>query len=546
MKMRKRLCNALCVLAVLTSFGLPFQGSRCIGQDNNTPATARHPAPGEIEKVEQLVRAATELREKLQTDPQRPTYHFMPPWGWMNDPNGPIFWKGKYHLFYQYSRNAAVAQFMEWGHASSKDLIHWTHHAIALTPTPDGPDRSSMFSGGAVINNGVPTLIYHGVPDGTCIATSEDDDLNHWTKCPQNPVISANAGPSVEYRVYDPCAWKHGDTWYALTGWGRNFCRPDAAEGDTAYLFKSPDLVHWQYLHPFYQSDRRWTDADEDCAVPDFFPLGKKWALFFASHKRGCQYYIGRYENDHFYPEQHARLNWTGGQVIAPITVRDDRERRILFTWLNEARSEARHRAAGWAGVMALPRVLTLPDDNILRVVPAPEVDLLRLNHHQRGEFALAADAETTIDEIHGDCLELQAEIAPGDARQIGLLVRCSPDGAEQTNLVYDKVAKTFTIDGSRSSLVLEEAPYVPILPAEERPIRTQVAPFELAAGEPLKLRVYLDRSVIEVFLNDGRQAMSQRIYPSRSDSLGVRVLGRGGQAKVHSIQAWGMAAAGG
>ena len=95
-------------------------------------------------------------------------------------------------------------------------------------------------------------------------------------------------------------------------------------------------------MHPFYQSDRRWTDADEDCAVPNFFPLGKKWVLLFASHKRGAQYYIGRYENDHFYPEQHGRgLNWSGGQVIAPITMLDDKGRRIFFAWLNEARVEA-------------------------------------------------------------------------------------------------------------------------------------------------------------------------------------------------------------
>ena len=415
------------------------------------------------------------LREKLQHDPQRPTYHFMPPRGWMNDPNGPIFWKGRYHLFYQCNPDAATFGLMKWGHASSTDLIHWTHHPIALAPTPGGPDRNGCFSGGAVCNNGVPTLIYHGVPEGTCIATSQDDDLIHWQKHPANPVIAVpKPGQKAEYRVFDPCVWRRGDTWYALTGWGRNFVRPKAPEGDTAFLFKSPDLVHWEYLHPFYQSQRRWTNAGEDCAVPDFFPLGRKHVLLFASHERGAQYYIGRYENDHFYLEQHARMNWPGGHLIAPITMLDGTGRRIFFAWVNEARGDARNRAAGWAGVMTIPRVLSLADDDTLRIEPVPEIESLRLNHRKRGPFVIEADAERAIDEIRGDCLDIQLEITPLSARQCGLVVRRSPDGAEQTSLFYDAAAKAFVVDGGRSSLIVDEAPFVPILPPAERNIRVR------------------------------------------------------------------------
>jgi len=522
-----------------------FLPTSSFGQDSSAPAAAPKIAPEAIEQVEKLIGAANELRDRLQNDPQRPRYHFLPPWAWINDPNGPIFWKGRYHLFYQFNPNAGTWALMHWGHASSTDLIHWTHHPIALRPTPGGPDRDGIFSGGAVINHGVPTLIYHGVPEGTCIATSEDDDLIHWKKCPSNPVIPVpKPQQKVEYGVYDPCAWKRGDTWYALTGWGRNFARPNAPEGDTAFLFKSPDLVHWEYVHPFYQSDRRWTDADEDCAGPDFFPLGKKWALFFASHKRGCQYYVGRYENDHFYPEQHARLNWAGGQVIAPITLQDGRGRRILFTWINEARLEPRHRVAGWAGVMGLPRVLSLPRDNVLRLEPVPEIESLRFNGRSRSGFALESDVELDLGEMRGDCLEIQLEIKPLNAQPVGLRVRCSPDNAEQTVILFDPAARTLSIDGSKASQIAEEAPLVPLLPPEEKKLRVQVAPFTLASGEALKLRVFLDRSIIEVFAND-RQALAQRIYPSRPDSLGTRIFSRGGRAKVTRLQAWDMAAAG-
>jgi beta-fructofuranosidase len=535
------------ILAILAALGLLCRGRMCVAEDGAPAATAPTATPGEIEKVEQLIRAAGELRQKLQQDPHRPRYHFLPPWGWMNDPNGAIFWKGRYHLFYQYRRDAAypVDWHMEWGHASSADLIHWTHHPIALTPTQGGPDGTCCASGVAVNNNGVPTLVYHGVPGGTCIATSQDEDLVRWAKHPANPVIPMpKPDQKVEYGIYDPCAWKHGDHWYALTGWGRNFARPNAPEGDVAFLFRSPDLVRWEYVHPFYQSERRWTDADEDCAVPDFFPLGNKHVLLLMSHKRGAQYYIGRYENERFFPEQHARMNWTGGQLIAPNTLLDDRGRRVFFGWINEARSEAKHRAAGWAGMMTLPRRLSLADDNTMRIEPVPEVQSLRRNHRGRQALMLNAGADLPLDDIQGDCLEIQLEMTPIDARQVGLAVRCSPDQSEKTNIFYDTEVKTITIDGSKASLITEEAPYVPILPDAERPIRTQVAPFELAAGESLKLQIFLDRSVLEVYIN-GRQCLTQRIYPSRPDSLGVRLFSRGGQTKVTRLDAWDMAGTG-
>src|SRR5215472_7642889 len=137
------------------------------------------------------------LREKLATDPQRPRYHFMPAANWMNDPNGPLQWKGEYHLFYQYNPNGAFWGTMHWGHARSKDLVHWEHLPIALAPTPGGPDKGGVFSGSAFVNQGVPTLVYTGVdPEVQCLATSAD--IIHWTKFNANPVI---AGPPPEHKV---------------------------------------------------------------------------------------------------------------------------------------------------------------------------------------------------------------------------------------------------------------------------------------------------------------------------------------------------------
>jgi len=501
----------------------------------------------EITGMEGLIRAARELRERLWHDRHRPRYHFLPPAGWMNDINGPLFWRGRYHVFYQHNPDAAYWRLMRWGHASSADLVHWVHHPVALTPTPGGPDREGCFSGGAVIRDGVPTLIYHGVPDGTCLATAHDDDLLDWTKHPSNPVIPVPKPGEPDfgkYGVYDPCAWQRGNTWYALCGGS------DPRGGDTAYLFESPDMVRWQYVAPFYTSDRRWTEADEDCAVPDFFPLGNKHLLLFCSHLQGTQYYLGSYEGDRFRPETHARLSWPGGLLGGGITMRDGSGRRLFFDWIREAREESAQRASGWSGVMTLPRALWLPEDGVLRMAPVPELEILRRNHRRRDRVALAADSEVILEEVSGACLELALTIEPGEAREVGVKVCCSPDGAEQTTIVCEPQADLLKVDLSASSLdpTVRYHHYRNLgalarLPESERVVRAQAAPFALAPGERLQLRVFLDHSVLEVFAN-GRQCLTQRVYPTRRDSVGVSLFARGGVATVERLDVWDMAPA--
>ena len=147
-------------------------------------------------------------RIPLAADPWRPAYHYQPPCKWMNDPNGTIYWKGRYHLFYQHNPDGPWHGNIHWGHASSEDLVHWTDHPIALAPGPGGPDRLQCYSGAAFVNmDGVPTFIYHGVPDGICLATSTDDLLINWEKHPANPIIP-DPGPGAEFVVTGaPCGW---------------------------------------------------------------------------------------------------------------------------------------------------------------------------------------------------------------------------------------------------------------------------------------------------------------------------------------------------
>src|SRR5436305_7201829 len=144
----------------------------------------------------------SELCHKLSSDPLRPQYHLLPAHNWMNDPNGPLFFRGRYHMFHQYNPQAAIWGNMNWAHATSPDMIHWEQEPIALSPTPGGPDQNGVFSGSAVLDHGKPTLIYTGVQpptpqaeatrkDGShvwretqCLAVAADDSLRTWKKLP--------------------------------------------------------------------------------------------------------------------------------------------------------------------------------------------------------------------------------------------------------------------------------------------------------------------------------------------------------------------------
>lgn len=154
----------------------------------------------EIEHVGKLIVSARELREKLQLDPHRPTYHLMGPedYNCAFDPHGLIFWKGRYHIFYPFFPGGVNF----WGHLSSTDLVHWHCHKTAITIAPGDPDRNA-FAGGALVNlNGVPTLIYNGLEAGACVATCTDDKLENWTKSPANPVIPIPKEGSPEFGKY--------------------------------------------------------------------------------------------------------------------------------------------------------------------------------------------------------------------------------------------------------------------------------------------------------------------------------------------------------
>jgi len=481
-----------------------------------------------------------------------PTYHVtaLPAEGLCRpyDANGCIFWKGKYHLMYIFQDRTRPHGGHSWGHLSSTDLVNWTFHPPALMPEPGDPDVG-IFSGNAFVNKeGVPMLCWFGINAGVCVATAQDDDLIRWQKHPKNPIIpmpkKGQPGHGV-YRVWDPYLWLEGDTYYCLLG-GNQLPNKE----DTLYLCKSADMVNWKPLHPFYRAEPSWTVPGEDCSCPDFFKLGSKHVLMCISHKVGGRCYIGRYEAETFYPEQHVRMNWPGGNFFAPESLEDDKGRRIFWAWVTDPRFITTQASTG-SGVQSLPRVLSLDEDGTVRITPVKELETLRRNPRKIGRISLQADSEVALENVRGDCLELAVDIDPGEARRVGLKVRCSPDGKEQTGIWYDGVSKKLIVDMSRSTLRTDVAYCTCPLDTggirrtsdNKHPRKTVEAPFALRKGETLKLRVFMDKPMLEVFAND-RQCVTQQIFPKRDDSLLVKVCVMGAAATLRSADAWDMAPA--
>lgn len=467
------------------------------------------------------------------------------------DANGCLYWKGRYHLMYIYQDRSRPQEGHSWGHLSSADLVNWTYHPPALVPEPGDADVGT-FSGNAFLNaDGVPMLGWFGIDAGVCVATAQDDDLIRWKKHPGNPIIPmpkpGEPGHGV-YRVWDPYLWRDGDRYVCLLG-GNTL----PSGKDTLDAWTSTDLVSWTRQGPFYEHpDPAWTTEGEDCSCPDFFKLGDRHVLLCISHKVGARAYVGRYDAERvrFVPERHIRMNWPGGQFFAPESLVDDRGRRIIWAWVTDPRSIKTQQVSG-SGVQSLPRVIGLAADATLTITPPDELKTLRRDHRSVGAQALSDGADWPLEGIAGKQLELAVEIEPGAARTIGLAVRRSTDGAEETVIEYDTAANVLRIDMSRSTrredVVYTQGPLDTggVFRAGDypNPRATVEAPLKLATVEPLRLRIFLDGPMLEVFAND-RQCLTQQVFPSREDSLRIVLRARGAGATLRSLDAWDMAAA--
>jgi beta-fructofuranosidase len=453
-----------------------------------------------------------DLQSRLAADPLRPQFHLLPAKNWMNDPNGPIFWKGMYHMFFQYNPNAAVWGEMHWAHAISPDMIHWKHLPVALAPTSGWADADGCFTGSAVDDGGTATILYTGVKtvapqfatlrDGThnfrevqCLATSDDPQLRTWTKW-KTPVIEPPADPLLT-GFRDPFLWHDRDVWYLGVASGVRKL------GGKVLLYGSKDLRQWEYLHPL--ASGKWTekeninpvDSGEMWECPDFFPLGSKHVLLYSTAGKVI-WETGEFDPKEslFHPQRSGVLDH--GAYYAQKTQLDAQGNRILWGWIPEQRAQAEFSAAGWAGCMALPRVLSLSSGNDLEMRAAPLLSSLR------DKKLASLVAQTSPKERARALNSVQIENLAGE---ISWRIATGPFSF----VIVDTTGAWWSLKISRSASCLT--------------LRVNEKSIELPASDASEMRFHLllDASVAELFCND-LHVLTSRIYRKPNGPLRVQV----------------------
>jgi beta-fructofuranosidase len=442
--------------------------------------------------------SASNLRARLAADPLRPQFHLLPAANWMNDPCGPICAGGRYHMFFQYNPDGAYWGNMDWGHATSPDMVHWRHEPVALAPTPGGYDSAGVFSGCAVLDGGTPAVIYTGVAppsspaeatlrDGAhpwrevqCLAVSQDG-LRTWHKAPA-PVIARPPADLELTGFRDPCVWREGRDWMLALGSGIR------GRGGAVLLYRSSDLRHWTYLHPLMEGKATGkpssnpVDSGEMWECPDFFPLGGRHVLLISTAGK-VFWHVGRYEQQHFTGERRGMVDL--GAYYAARSMLDREDKRVLWGWIPERRPESEYRAAGWAGVMSLPRLLSLDADGDLRMEPMPGLQRLRGSHQRlragaKGVRALAAlRIQDLSAEIDVDTLPLQffrLRLISGEDRTFA-----------EVEYQRERHGGELRLNGSH-------------------------APLSAPKDGNLNLRLFVDGSVLELFAG-GTAVITDRVY---------------------------------
>ena len=530
--------------------------------------------------VDPIVERMKAARKAKADDPFRPLYHYVNPENTLNDPNGLCFWQGRWHMFYQ--ARPPDDERWHWGHAVSDDLIHWRDLPYAIYPGPE----QHCYSGATFVEEDRVIAMYHGTEIGNMVAVSSDPLLLNWEKVSDGAVIPFETKNGMErpYGVFDPCIWKKDGKYYALSAG----TAPYGQHGQHVpheYLFQSEDLLNWTYVHPFVEGDR-FTSVGDDGACPYFWPIGDRHILLFFSHLSGGQYLIGDYdkEGDKFRADAHGLFNigaaYPGG-VHAPSAVPDGKGGVIAIFNMNPGRptlsrnvylqeffgdisardtqvSEKERTLLDWDQIMTLPRRLTLLGRDELGIEPAGDIESLRYGYVHVDQSNLPANTEVVFDAFEGNSYELVLEIDPKHASVIELYVLRSPDRQEYTKISYyhkrgrryrslipndQRALRAYctalsTAVKSESIICLDTSCSSTLPDAICRP--PAVGEVHIAPGEMLRLRVFVDKSVVEVFVNE-RQCLAARVYPGLAESRSISLTSRGQDASLLSADFWKM-----
>ena len=456
-------------------------------------------------------------------EPNRPQFHFSPPANWMNDPNGMVYQNGEYHLFYQYFPNDTVWGPMHWGHAVSKDLIHWENLPIALYPDKLG----LIFSGSAVVDKQnssgfgtkdnpplVAMFTYHlmeGEKAGRTdfqyqgIAFSNDNGRN-WTKYAQNPVIP-NTEKLKDFR--DTKVFWHQQT----KQWKVVF-----AVGEHIRFYSSPNLKDWKMTGEFGKTYGTHAGVWE---CPDLFPMKfngtTKWILLQSINPGGAnggsatQYFIGDFDGQTFKsdtkPDEVLWLDYGRDNYAGVTWSNAPKNRRIFLGWMSNWDYAQVVPTKKWRSAMTLPRELSLfQTEKGLRLVqnPVKEVEQLRnnqflgiKNNEIAKELSIGSRNSTLVE------IDLEIDLAKTNAKDFG--IELSNAKGESYKIGFDVTKNEFYSDRLKSGNYDFSNNFA---------VKAHIAP-RLSNSTTLKMHLFFDASSVELFADDGKNALTDIFFPS-------------------------------
>ncbi|OAS89250.1 MULTISPECIES: glycoside hydrolase family 32 protein [Metabacillus] len=484
-----------------------------------------------------------EIKQKYYTERYRPQFHFSPEANWMNDPNGMVYYDGEYHLFYQYHPNGTTWGPMHWGHAVSKDLVHWEHLPIALKPDENG----TIFSGSAVVDWNDTSGFFNGKSGLVAIFTHADlypeserprqrqsiaysqDNGRTWMKYEGNPVLVDET--ITDFR--DPKVFWHKETnqWVMIL-----------ASGQSVRLYTSEDLKTWDFASEFGDGHGSHEGVWE---CPDLFELeidgdqnNKKWVLFLSigddpTYEEGSrtQYFIGDFDGKTFTnihsPEtilwiDRGRDNYAG---VSWSDVPNEDGRRIYVGWMSNWRYANVTPTKEWRSAMTIPRVLslkTLEDGVCLVQTPVKELQTIRENPITITNKTIRPN-DNLLSDIKGNAFEIVVEFELGGADEFGFKV-CKSDSAE-TIIGYHVEQKKLFLDRTKSGDSSFNDSFAGIHDGELVP-----------KDNKINLHIFVDWSSVEVFGNDGELVLTDLIFPNEN-SQDLELYAKGGNVKINSLE---------
>ncbi|WP_406432207.1 glycoside hydrolase family 32 protein [Streptomyces sp. NBC_00631] len=463
----------------------------------------------------------------LPADPHLPAAHLRPPRNWINDPNGLAYHDGHYHVCFQYNPYGPEHANMHWGHFRSPDLLTWEELPVALTPTPGGEDADGCFSGNAVSDGDRMVAFYSAFRTDRWaqpVTTAESLD-NGVTWTPRGSLLIPEP-PEGTTMYRDPYVWREAGRWRMLVG---------SAQADSraaALLYESLDLEQWAYRGPFLdrapQAVAPGADTGLGWECPQYLHAGGRGALILSAWdpERGPRrtvVYSGREQDGHFLADAPTLLDH-GPDFYAPALLPAPDGRWLLWGWSWEARDPAWVREAGWAGLLTLPREVTLTEDGTVHQQPATELLALRAG---RAVTTTGKTAGPAVLGTVGTSFDLTARLEAHTAgTAAGLRLVTSADGTEYLDISLDPATGELVVDRDHASLDPR---------AHGGTYRVPMAP-----GAPVEFRVVVDRSVAEFYLPSGR-TLTLRFYPTGSAPW--RIEARAGDAGGlgYTVEAWNL-----